>query len=188
MRHSVETITVNAGIPQRVVDTWLGRQSDRSTASVYYRLSDEESQEFMTKHRPINCCRMFNVVVTLRRDDYHSRHTYSSNDPKVPFGTGEPAVATATGMSPGTYMVIRAENTDLDKTGTTGGPIDLCLANDHPTWTGPFGFGLPVEALRSLAMQGSIKTKPARKPLFQKHLRAVFLFKRRARDSNPQSR
>jgi len=47
LRHSFETITVNARIPQRVVDTWLGHTSDRSMASVYYRLSDEESQKFM---------------------------------------------------------------------------------------------------------------------------------------------
>ncbi|HUT58008.1 MAG TPA: hypothetical protein VNA25_09190 [Phycisphaerae bacterium] len=38
--------------------------------------------------------------------------------------------------------------------------IDVCTANDHPTWTGPFGPGLPVEALRSLAMQGSIALSP----------------------------
>lgn len=49
MRHSFEAISVNAGIPQRVIDTWLGHQSDRSMASVYYRLSDEESQVFMKK-------------------------------------------------------------------------------------------------------------------------------------------
>ena len=47
LRHSFETICVNAGIPQRVVDAWLGHTSDRSMAAVYYRLSDEESQEFM---------------------------------------------------------------------------------------------------------------------------------------------
>ena len=49
LRHSFETITVNAGIPQRVIDTWLGHQSDRSMASVYYRLPDEDSQKFMKK-------------------------------------------------------------------------------------------------------------------------------------------
>ncbi len=49
LRHSFEAISVNAGIPQRVIDTWLGHQSDRSMASVYYRLSDEESQAFMKK-------------------------------------------------------------------------------------------------------------------------------------------
>ena len=28
---------------------WLGHRSDRSMASVYYRLSDEDSQHFMLK-------------------------------------------------------------------------------------------------------------------------------------------
>jgi integrase len=49
LRNSFETICVNAGIPQRVVDTWLGHRSDRSMGSVYYRLTDEESQKFMLK-------------------------------------------------------------------------------------------------------------------------------------------
>jgi len=47
LRHFFETHCVNAGIPQRVVDTWLGHRSDRSMASIYYRLSDEDSQKFM---------------------------------------------------------------------------------------------------------------------------------------------
>lgn len=47
LRHSFETICINAGIPQRVVDAWLGHTSDRSMGAVYYRLSDEESQRFM---------------------------------------------------------------------------------------------------------------------------------------------
>ena len=38
-----------------------------------------------------------------------------------------------------------------------GGLIDVCIANDHPTRTGSFGPGLPVEAVRSLAMHGSIE-------------------------------
>lgn len=46
-RHSFETICVNANIPQRVVDTWLGHRSDSSMANVYYRLSDADSQRFM---------------------------------------------------------------------------------------------------------------------------------------------
>ena len=49
LRNSFETICVNAAIPQRVVDTWLGHRSDKSMASVYYKLSDEESQSFMLK-------------------------------------------------------------------------------------------------------------------------------------------
>jgi len=49
LRHFFETFTVNAGIPQRVIDTWLGHRSDRSMASIYYRLSDADSQKFMTR-------------------------------------------------------------------------------------------------------------------------------------------
>jgi integrase len=49
LRHFFETFTVNAGIPQRAVDAWLGHRSDRSMAAVYYRLSDEDSQIFMRK-------------------------------------------------------------------------------------------------------------------------------------------
>lgn len=49
LRNSFETICVNAGIPQRVVDTWLGHRSDKSMASVYYKLPDEDSQKFMLK-------------------------------------------------------------------------------------------------------------------------------------------
>lgn len=49
LRHFFETFTVNVGIPQRVIDTWLGHRSDKSMAAVYYRLHDEESQAFMAK-------------------------------------------------------------------------------------------------------------------------------------------
>lgn len=49
LRHSFETTCVNAGIPQRVVDLWLGHCSDRSMGAVYYHLSDEESQTFMAR-------------------------------------------------------------------------------------------------------------------------------------------
>jgi len=47
LRHFFETFTVNAQIPQRAVDTWLGHRSDQSMAAVYYKLKDEESQRFM---------------------------------------------------------------------------------------------------------------------------------------------
>jgi integrase len=49
LRHFFETYTVNAGIPQRAIDTWLGHRSDRSMASIYYKLSDSDSQRFMTQ-------------------------------------------------------------------------------------------------------------------------------------------
>jgi integrase len=47
LRHSFETITINSGIPQRVVDAWLGHTSDRSMGAVYYHLSEVESQRFI---------------------------------------------------------------------------------------------------------------------------------------------
>jgi integrase len=49
LRNSFETICVNAGIPQRVVDTWVGHRTDKSMASVYYKLTDEDSQKFILK-------------------------------------------------------------------------------------------------------------------------------------------
>jgi integrase len=49
LRHFFETFAVNAAIPQRVVDTWLGHRSDKSMAAIYYKLSNEESQRFMVK-------------------------------------------------------------------------------------------------------------------------------------------
>lgn len=49
LRHFFETFTVNEGIPQRVIDTWLGHRSDKSMAAVYYRLSDEDSLSWMGK-------------------------------------------------------------------------------------------------------------------------------------------
>lgn|GEM_PF-790572 len=49
LRHFFETFTVNAGIPQRVIDTWLGHNADKSMAAVYYSLGDAESQAFMLK-------------------------------------------------------------------------------------------------------------------------------------------
>ncbi len=49
LRHFFETHCVNAGIPQRVIDTWLGHRSDKSMAAVYYRLRDEEAQAFVGK-------------------------------------------------------------------------------------------------------------------------------------------
>lgn len=49
LRHYVETFTVNAGVPQRVIDAWLGHQSDQSMAAVYYKLLDADSQAFMAR-------------------------------------------------------------------------------------------------------------------------------------------
>lgn len=49
LRHFLETFCVNTGIPQRVIDTWLGHRSDQSMAAVYYKLSDADSQAFMER-------------------------------------------------------------------------------------------------------------------------------------------
>jgi integrase len=49
LRHFFETFTVNSRIPQRVVDTWMGHQSDRSMGAVYYTLTDTDSQNFMNE-------------------------------------------------------------------------------------------------------------------------------------------
>lgn len=49
LRHFFETFAVNEGIPQRVIDTWLGHRSDKSMAAIYYKLSDADSQSFMAK-------------------------------------------------------------------------------------------------------------------------------------------
>lgn len=47
LRHSFETVCVNARVPQLVIDSWLGHQGDRSMAKVYYGLADKESQKFI---------------------------------------------------------------------------------------------------------------------------------------------
>jgi integrase len=46
-RHFFETHMVNAGVPQKVIDLWLGHRSDRSMGRVYFHLSDAESQRRM---------------------------------------------------------------------------------------------------------------------------------------------
>jgi integrase len=47
LRRFFRTFVTNAGVPREVVDSWLGHRSDRSMASVYYKLSDEVSLKFM---------------------------------------------------------------------------------------------------------------------------------------------
>lgn len=49
LRHYFETVAVNSGVPQRAIDAWLGHSGDRSMGAVYYRLTDEESQNLITK-------------------------------------------------------------------------------------------------------------------------------------------
>ncbi len=46
-RHAFRILGVNAGVPERVIDEWLGHVGDRSMGNTYYRLSDEESQRFI---------------------------------------------------------------------------------------------------------------------------------------------
>ena len=47
LRHFFETHCINCGVPQRVVDVWMGHTGDKSMVAVYYRLGDTDSQRFM---------------------------------------------------------------------------------------------------------------------------------------------
>lgn len=49
LRHSFKASAVNAGVPERAVDVWLGHSAGNSVRALYYLLSDEESQRFMKK-------------------------------------------------------------------------------------------------------------------------------------------
>lgn len=49
LRQCFETFTVNAGIPQRVVDIWMGHTGRKSMGALYYHLTDQQSQTFMTQ-------------------------------------------------------------------------------------------------------------------------------------------
>lgn len=49
LRRFFRTTCVHAGISERVIDVWLGHRADKSMGAVYYDLSDEDSQRFMTK-------------------------------------------------------------------------------------------------------------------------------------------
>jgi len=49
LRRFFETFTVNAGTPQRAVDTWMGHCGDKSMGSIYYSLSEVESSAMMAK-------------------------------------------------------------------------------------------------------------------------------------------
>lgn len=48
-RRFFRTSAVNAGVPERVVDLWLGHNDHRSMGSIYYAKSDEASLDFITK-------------------------------------------------------------------------------------------------------------------------------------------
>jgi integrase len=49
LRRFFETFAVNAGTPQRAVDTWMGHRGDKSMGSIYYSLSDADSSAMMAK-------------------------------------------------------------------------------------------------------------------------------------------
>jgi integrase len=49
LRRFFETFTVNAGTPQRAVDTRMGHRGDKSMGSVYYSLSEAESLAMTAK-------------------------------------------------------------------------------------------------------------------------------------------
>ena len=46
-RHFFETRAVNAGVPQFVVDHWMGHTRRKSTGRIYYGMNDAKSQEFV---------------------------------------------------------------------------------------------------------------------------------------------
>jgi integrase len=48
LRRFFESHTINAFVPQRVIDTWLGHSSDKPMGALYYgHPHDEVSQKFM---------------------------------------------------------------------------------------------------------------------------------------------
>ena len=48
-RHFFETECVNAGVPQLMIDRWMGHTGGKSMASVYYAIRDKESQAFISR-------------------------------------------------------------------------------------------------------------------------------------------
>lgn len=51
LRHFFETRAVNSGVPQLVVDAWMGHAGDASMSRVYYGRSDATSRRFMKRVR-----------------------------------------------------------------------------------------------------------------------------------------
>jgi integrase len=49
LRHSFETQAVDSGVPQFVVDQWMGHRGDALMGSTYYGHSDEKSVNYMKK-------------------------------------------------------------------------------------------------------------------------------------------
>lgn len=49
LRHFMRTFAVNSGVPERIIDSWLGHAPDRkSVQAVYFHLTDEASKKFMS--------------------------------------------------------------------------------------------------------------------------------------------
>lgn len=49
LRRFFETVTINAGVPQRTVDIWMGHRADQSMGAVYYALSDADSHALIQR-------------------------------------------------------------------------------------------------------------------------------------------
>jgi len=47
LRRFFRTTAVNSGVPERVVDLWIGHRDTKQMGTIYYDLSDEASQKFM---------------------------------------------------------------------------------------------------------------------------------------------
>ena len=47
LRRFFRTTAVNSGVPERVVDRWIGHRDTKQMGTIYYDLSDEASQKFM---------------------------------------------------------------------------------------------------------------------------------------------
>jgi len=49
LRHFFETHCVNAGVPQMVVNEWMGHRDGPSMSRVYYELSSDAAQSWISK-------------------------------------------------------------------------------------------------------------------------------------------
>lgn len=48
LRHFFRTHCTNEGVPTYVIDEWMGHVGDHSTGKIYYHLSDDKSQQWMS--------------------------------------------------------------------------------------------------------------------------------------------
>ena len=49
LRHFFRTFTTNNGVPERMVNMWVGHSPDRSMGTVYYNPTDEQFEQFMAR-------------------------------------------------------------------------------------------------------------------------------------------